>query len=102
MVDVQQLIKDKEAKFYDTRAKIEMEVDKFFETIKDIEAELADIPGRPQGSTAKTVLPSLWEEPFNKEKYDTELAVLNAYIKNVVAYGDQVNEEALRCLQNSV
>ena len=99
MDKVQQLIRARESKFVEDRTKIEIEVGKFFESIKDIEDEIKDIPGRPVGSSAKEVLPSLWVEPFDIERYKAELSTLQEYINNVVAYGNRINEEALRCLR---
>lgn len=101
MVDVQQLIRQKEAQFVEARTKVEMEINKFLESIKDIEEELKNIPGRPTGTCAKEIVPALWAEPFDQAAYNEQLAVFNAYVSAVVAYGDKVNEEALRCLQTS-
>lgn len=101
MVDVSQLIKQREAKFVEARTKAELEINKFLESIKPIEDELKDIPGRPAGTCAKEIVPALWTEPFDEAAYYQQLEVFNNYVNQVVAYGDKVNEEALRCLQTS-
>lgn len=101
MVDVQSVIKQREAQFVETRTKIEIEVNKFLESLKDIEDEIASIPGRPTGATAREILPELWSDNFNNEIYQEQLARLNSYIASVIAYSDKINEEALACLKAS-
>lgn len=100
MVDVDQLIRNKETQFVEQRTKTEIEINKFLESIKDIEEEIKDIPGKPTGTTAKEIVPSLWTEPFDEAKYKEEIEALKKYVDAVVAYGDRINEEALKCLQS--
>ena len=99
-VDVAQLIKDKESKFVEQRTLTEVEINKFLESIKDIEDEIKDIPGKPTGTTAKEIVPSLWTEPFDEAKYKDEIEAFNAYVEEVVKFGDKINEEALACLRS--
>ena len=98
-VNVAQLIQDRQNKFIEGRTVTEVEVNKFLKSL-----EALDDSERIQckvvvGRTAKDVLPSLWEEPFNVEKYNTELANLQNYIAGVKTFCDQINQEALKCLQ---
>lgn len=100
-MDVQAILRARQDAFVEKRTRIESEVNKFLESVNQISDErVTSIPGRPTGNTCREVLPELWNEPFNQEVYDAELAVLNDYVAKVQAVCDSINEEALRCLQS--
>lgn len=97
--NVAQLLRDRQNKFVEGRTVTEVEVNKFLKSL-----EALDEGERVQckvvvGRTAKDVLPSLWQEPFNPEQYQAELLNLQNYIAGVKTFCDRINQEALACLQ---
>lgn len=98
---VDQLLRERQDKFVERRTVIENEVNQFLKSLESLDhvykQQLQVIDGR----TAKDVLPALWAEPFVQETYDAQKAELDKYIASVQAVCDQLNEEALRCLQES-
>lgn len=98
MTNVNELYRKRQEVFIERRTKIVDEVNKFLDGVKGIDpALLQGIPTLP-GDTAKDVLPSMWEEPFDTEKYEKELAVFNTYVKYVKEVADKINEEAAHIL----
>lgn len=101
MTSVEELLRVRQGKFVETRTRIEMEVNKFLESIdKTGDERVMSIGGRPEGKTCKEVLPALWEEPFDEAKYKEQLDLLNRYIAAVSTYVDTLNTEALKRLQS--
>lgn len=100
-VNVEQLIQNRQNQFVETRTIIESEVDKFLRSLENLDLDLQVRCNVKAGVTAKMLLPSLWEEPFNKEKYLAERKAVDTYIAQVKSVCDQINEEALRCLQSA-
>lgn len=99
-VDVAALLRERQNKFIETRTLTESEVDKFFKSLDSLDDDIKDRIKYAEGRTAKSVLPSLWTEPFNQERYSAELAALNNYIKHVHQICDEINAEAIACLQS--
>lgn len=99
-VNVAALIQQRQNKFIETRTIIEAEVNKFLAGLEaqddDIKAKLNVQPG----ITARHWLPSLWSDDFNMEAYKQELAKLTDYMSKVKVYADNLNAEAIRCLQS--
>ena len=52
-----------------------------------------------EGQTARDVLPALWEEPFDNERYLTQRALLDERITKATQLRDKLNAEAIQCLQ---
>lgn len=98
-VNVAQLIQSRQNKFIETRTIIDSEVTKFLQSLETLDTNMQEqckvVPGR----TAKDVLPSLWVEPFDIDRYNIELQNLTQYIAGVKSITDSINEEALKCLQ---
>lgn len=101
MMDISSILRERQGKFVETRTRIEMEVNKFFESLNEIDDErIKAVPGRPAGNTCKEVLPALWEEPFDEAKYATQLSEFNRYKDAVIAVADTMNQEALERLRS--
>lgn len=100
-VDVAQLIQSRQNKFVETRTIIEAEVNKFLQSLERLDPDVQARCGVKSGQTAKDLLPALWEEPFNKEQYQVQRASVDAYIAQVKVVCDQINKEAIECLQSA-
>lgn len=98
---IEQLYATLNNKFVEQRTLTEVEVNKFLKSLEELDPvyqqQLNVVPGR----TARDLLPSLWTEPFDEETYKQEKAVVDAMIQQATAVCDQLNEEAMRCLQES-
>lgn len=100
-MNVEEILRVRQGKFVETRTRIEMEVNKFLESIDKIDDErVTSISGRPVGKTCNEVLPALWEDPFDETKYKMQLANLNQYVDAVKACVNDINSEALKRLQS--
>lgn len=99
-VNVAALIQQRQNKFIETRTIIEAEVNKFLAGLEAQDEDVRNKLGVCTGKTAKDWLPSLWRDDFNMESYKYELAKLQEYIAKVKAYADNINAEAIRCLQS--
>lgn len=100
MVSVKELFAKRQAVFIEKRTKIEGEVDKFLQGVREIDPVLLANITPLNGTTTREVLPALWEEPFDPEAYKEQLSLLQAYIAAVKEVADKLNEEALRVLNN--
>lgn len=94
------MIKSRQDKFIESRTVIEMEVNKFFNSLQTIDNDIKLKCNVQDGRNAKNTLPSLWEEPFNIDKYNQERASFDSYVAQVRNICDQMNQEALQCLQS--
>lgn len=98
--NVAKLIQDRQNKFIETRTNIENEVNKFLQSLCSLDEDLKIKCGVKDGMTAKDLLPALWAEPFVEETYLQQKNALDTYIMQVKAICDQLNQEALLCLQS--
>lgn len=98
--NVARLIQERQNKFIETRTNIENEVNKFLESLNKLDADMQAKCGVTAGITAKDLLPALWVEPFDEAEYNRQLAALNTYIEQVEVICNQLNQEALLCLQS--
>lgn len=98
-MDITSLLAQRQNSFIEARTKIEAEVDHFLKSLEEVDEDVQKMCGVTPGLTAKALLPSLWAEPFDVEVYKGELANLNTYIEQVRAIVDNLNREALACLQ---
>lgn len=98
---VEMLLKRRQDEFIEKRTIIESEVTKFFESLGNLDADIKERINYDPTRNARTELSALWEEPFNMEKYSQQRQVLDQYIALVGSVCDMLNEEALRCLQES-
>lgn len=99
-MNISRLIQDRQNKFIETRTIIESEVNKFLESLKNLEPDVQARCGYKPGLEAKVLLSALWEEPFDEAKYNSQLADLNRYVSQVKVVCDEINKEALACLQS--
>lgn len=99
-MNVEQLKREREAQFVETRTKIEMEVTKFLESIANMDEEAKTACRYNPAYTARNLLPALWIDPFDEKVYNIQLEKLQAYITAVTSVCDRMNEEALKCLQS--
>lgn len=95
----QQLYQQRLNSFIETRTKIENEVNRFLKSLEVDDEEFKQACNVQIGTTARDWLPALWEEPFNQEVYEQQLAKLNQYIQAVRTVSDKLQMEALACLQ---
>ena len=95
----QQLYQQRMNVFIETRAKIEQEVNRFLKSLEVDDEEFKAACNVRVGTTARDWLPSLWEEPFQEEKYKQEFAKLSEYIEQVRTVSDKIQQEAIACLQ---
>lgn len=98
--NIANLIRARQDKFVETRTIIESEVDKFLESIGKMDKDVQERCGYIPEVSAKTLLPELWNEPFREEVYNAQLSGVLSYIKQVTAVCDDINREAVQCLQS--
>ena len=97
---VSRLIQDRQNKFIETRTNIENEVNRFLQSLSGLDADIKEKCGVRDGVTARDLLPALWQEPFDENAYNSQKASLDTYIAQVRAVCDQLNQEAIACLQS--
>lgn len=97
---IAELIKLRQDKFVETRTQIELELNKFLDSISKSSEDIRRRCQYREGVSARTLLPALWEEPFDMEKYKQQRAAVDAYVEGVTKIFNAINEEALRCLQS--
>lgn len=99
MSTIEELYRQRQNKFIESRTVIESEVNQFLRSIEQLDVvfqtELCVIAGQ----TARDVLPALWEEPFDNERYSTQRALLDERITKATQLRDKLNAEAIQCLQ---
>ena len=100
MQSVARLIQERQNKFIETRTIIENEVTRFIQSLEGLDPDVQARCEYTQGMRAKELLSALWEEPFELEKYDAQLSKFNAYVAKVRAVCDDINKEAIQCLQS--
>lgn len=98
--NVKQLLQIRQNKFIETRTNIENEVNRFLTSLIELDDGTKARLNVKEGITCKDLLPSLWVEPFNEAQYQLELNALKTYISQVTAVCDEINQEALACLQS--
>lgn len=97
--NIANLIRERQDKFVETRTIIEKEVNQFLDSIGKMDADIQEKCGYVAGASAKGLLPELWNEPFNEEVYNNQLSRVLAYINRVQQVCDEINREAIACLQ---
>lgn len=100
-INIAQAIQQRQAQFIENRTIIETQVNTFLQSLKNCTPDvIALFPGvfMAEGVSAKTLLPALWEEPFNIETYNAQLAEFKRYEAVVHDIYQKLNEEALKCL----
>lgn len=100
-VDLTALIREREAQFIEKRVMIENEVNRFLASLETLDDSIKQQIEYVPGQTARDILPALWAEKFDKEAYQLQLNKLNACVSRVRLICDEINQEALRCLQES-
>ena len=98
--DINALLQKRQSQFIEARTITEQELNKFLESLETLDQPLQQRLGVVPGRRAKDILTSLWEEPFNVERYQQQKANLDQYIAQVMVLRDELNKEALACLQN--
>lgn len=96
---VQQLIEARKTKFIETRKIIETRVDKFLKSLEVLDDTIKQQINWIPDQTAKTMLPELWSDDFNEEKYQEQLNAFLQYESRIRLVFDEINAEAYRCLQ---
>lgn len=100
-VSVETLLQRRQAEFIEKRTIIESEATKFLESLKLMDEDIKQQINYNPELTARSLFSSLWEEPFSMEKYNQQKAVFDNYVAGVEAVCNEINAEALRCLQES-
>lgn len=98
-MDVKQLLTMRQNKFIEDRTIIAERVNKYLESLANLDNELRAQCIIPTGTNAQEVLPALWQEPFDEAAYQAQLAEFNRSVASVKLVYQRINEEALRCLQ---
>lgn len=97
--NVARLYQERRDKFIATRTVIESEVNKFLQSLEKLDPDIRERCSVKEGITAKDLLSELWVEPFDMARYQEQLKNFTAYKEGVFAICDEINAEALRCLQ---
>ena len=102
MNNYQELLTQRQNQFIETRTRIEVEVNNFLNSIASLDDNTKQAFGYVDGrDKAQDWLPSLWLTPFNMDQYKLELQAFESYQSRVATLVDKLNEEAIRCLQES-
>lgn len=101
MVDAERSQKEARDRFVEDRSNNEREINHFLTEIAKVDKKYLEGITPLSGATTREVVPSMWIEPFDKEAYDAQIAVVKAYIIAVKKRAEAVNEEAERCFQQS-
>ncbi len=96
---ISELVQARQEKFIEDRTVTETEVNKFLKSIESFDEDIRTQCGWVAGITAKDLFSSLWETPFDMDKYKKQLAAFKAYEQKVAAVCDRINAEALECLK---
>lgn len=99
-VNISKLIQDRQNQFIEKRTIIESEVNGFLQSLEKLDLDVQTRLNVKVGTTCRMLLPSLWMEPFDIEQYNKEKENLDAYIAAVKGVCDEINQEALKCLQD--
>lgn len=100
MIDIAVALKQRQDKFVETRTIIETEVNQFLQSIAVTDLDVQEKCNYNPEASARTLLPALWQEPFDMAAYQQQLANFNNYVAGVKSVFDQINEEAVACLQS--
>ena len=98
MNNVNELYRKRQEVFIERRTTIASEVDKFMQGVAGIDPELLKNVTPINGTSAKEILPSMWIEPFDIEKYKQELSVFDNYVRQIKQVADELNAQALKIL----
>lgn len=98
-IDIANLLRQRQDEFVEKRTIIESEINKFLDSIAQLDPDVRTRCGYVPEAKAKSLVPELWNEPFRPEVYEQQLAGVLAYIKQVTAVCDEINREAQACLQ---
>lgn len=86
-------------KLIEDRKVMEMEINKFLDSLSKLSDATKEKCGVVDGLTCQSLLPELWVEEPNQEVYDKQFANLQAYINKVAQVANEINMEASKCLQ---
>ena len=100
MQNVSRLIQERQNKFIETRTIIENEVNRFLQSLEAMDPDIQQRCGYKPGLDAKQLLSALWAEPFDEATYTTQLDNFNRYVNQARMICDEINKEALACLQS--
>lgn len=99
MNDLQAAYERRQALFIEARTKTQQEIDRFFESIKEIPEEILAGINIPEDTSATAIVPSMYLNPPDPEKYTAELQKFKELYESIVARVDKVNAEAEECLK---
>lgn len=93
------LLKKRQDKFVEDRTVTEREVNRFFESLERINDEELKVKlGVVEGRRCREVMPSMWAEEFDVNKYNEERDALIKYMNQVQQFCMSYNLEAMKCL----
>lgn len=98
-IDVNALLEQRRSQFISKRRDIEVWVENFFKEVDQINPNLLKDTHPPVGRTTAELLPSLYVEPFDQEKFDAEYKVLNDYYLEIQSVAEYLNGKAMEVLQ---
>lgn len=99
--ELAELIRKRQETFIETRTKIETEVNTFLASLENVDTDIKEQVKYNSSMTAKSLLPELWNEPFNMDTYNSQLKELHEFIDRVHSVCDKINQEAMQCLMQS-
>lgn len=99
MTDLQLAFNKRNALFIEARTKTQQEIERFFESIKDVPAEVLEGIEIPADTRAEAIIPSMYLDPPDQEKYKAELENFKTLCHTILERIDNVNQEAMECLK---
>lgn len=98
MLDIQQLLMKRQNEFVQTRFQIKTIIDNLFAGLGQVDPKLLENINMPNGTTAEEILPALFQEPFDVDAYNQQLAEYNKFAAEIDNLALRLNEEAIKCL----
>ena len=100
MDNLQLAFEKRKTLFIEARTKTQQEIERFFESIKDVPPELLQGINIPTDTRAEALIPSMYTNPPDPEKYTQELQNFKALCDEVLSRVANVNKEAMECLKD--
>ena len=96
--ELKEQIRKNRENFLSERARQEMMVASWAESIKKVEAGVLDSVNLPEVITLQTLIPELYVEEPNQAIYEEQYNAAMELLNKVNTIADEYNKEAIRCL----
>ena len=99
MTNLQLAFDKRKTMFIEARTKTQQEIERFFESIKDVPADVFTGINIPADTRAESLIPSMYSETPDPEKYMLELENFKNLSNQIIERIEAINKEAIECLK---